>query len=56
MRHVAVYLLAVLGGNENPTAKDLKSILSSVGVEADKQKLDMVIKALKGGFLTESSC
>ena len=48
MRHVAAYLLAVLGGNDNPTAKDLKGILSSVGVEANADSLDVVIKSLKG--------
>ena len=48
MRHVAAYLLAVLGGNENPTTKDLKGILSSVGVEANADSLDVVIKSLKG--------
>ena len=48
MRHVAAYLLAVLGGNENPSAADVKSILSSVGVEADKDNLGRVIGALKG--------
>lgn len=27
MRYVAAYLLAVLGGNESPNAKDIKKIL-----------------------------
>ena len=48
MRHVAAYLLAVLGGNDNPSAKDLKGILSSVGVEANTDSLDVVVKSLKG--------
>jgi hypothetical protein len=29
MKVVAAYLLALLGGNESPSAKDLKSILGS---------------------------
>jgi len=53
MRHVAVYLLAVLGGNANPSAKDLKGILSSVGVEANTNSLDIVVKNLKGKSVTE---
>ena len=53
MRHVAAYLLAVLGGNENPSAADVKSILSSVGVEADKDNLGRVISALKGKSIPE---
>ena len=53
MRHVAAYLLAVLGGNESPSAADVKSILSSVGVEADKDNLGRVISALKGKSIPE---
>ena len=48
MRHVAAYLLAALGGNENPSAKDIKAILSSVGVEADDASLKTVVDSLKG--------
>jgi large subunit ribosomal protein LP2 len=53
MRHVAAYLLAVLGGNANPTAKDLKSILGSVGVEAETKQLTIVIAQLKGKSVTQ---
>lgn len=42
MRYVAAYLLAVLGGSENPEAKDIKKILDSVGIEADDTRLDKV--------------
>lgn len=42
MRYVAAYLLAVLGGNNNPSAKDIKSILGSVGIEADDERLNKV--------------
>ena len=48
MRHVAAYLLAALGGNENPSASDIKAILSSVGVEADDKSLKTVVDSLKG--------
>jgi len=53
MRHVAAYLLAVLGGKASPTADDVKAILASVGVEADAKALDVVIKELKGKSLEE---
>ena len=53
MRHVAAYLLAVLGGNENPSANDIKAILSSVGVEADTEALKLVIDQLKGKNVEE---
>lgn len=42
MRYVAAYLLAALGGNENPGAKDIKKILESVGIETDDTRLDKV--------------
>lgn len=42
MRYVAAYLLAVLGGNNNPSAKDIKNILGSVGIEADDERLNKV--------------
>lgn len=43
MRYVAAYLLAVLGGNEAPTSKDLKKILDSVGIETDDERLNKVV-------------
>lgn len=48
MRYVAAYLLAALGGNENPSADDVKAILSSVGIDADSEKLNKVVSELKG--------
>ena len=51
MRYVAAYLLAALGGNENPTAGDIEKILSSVGIEAEAEKLNKVIAELKGKSL-----
>ena len=48
MRYVAAYLLAALGGNASPSEKDLKKILSSVGVEVDASSLKLVISELKG--------
>ncbi|NXA34376.1 RLA2 protein, partial [Eudromia elegans] len=48
MRYVAAYLLAVLGGNESPTSKDLKKILDSVGIETDDERVNKVISELNG--------
>ncbi|KAG7235189.1 hypothetical protein INR49_003100, partial [Caranx melampygus] len=53
MRYVAAYLLAALGGNENPEAKDIKKILESVGIEADDTRLGKVITELKGKNVNE---
>ncbi|AWP02452.1 Ribosomal protein large P2 [Scophthalmus maximus] len=53
MRYVAAYLLAVLGGNTSPAAKDIKAILGSVGIEADDQRLNKVISELNGKDINE---
>merc|ERR1712241_209247 len=53
MRYVAAYLLAVLGGNASPSAADISAIISSVGIDADKEKLDQVISELSGKNVEE---
>ena len=53
MRYVAAYMLAVMGGNPDPSAEDLINILASVGVEVDLENLNRVIKELKGKDLEE---
>ena len=53
MRYVAAYLLAVLGGNSNPSDADIKKILSSVGIEADTACIKKVISELKGKNMEE---
>ncbi|WP_219227402.1 60S acidic ribosomal protein P2, partial [Neisseria meningitidis] len=53
MRYVAAYLLAALGGNESPDAKDIKKILESVGIEADDTCLSKVISELQGKNVNE---
>jgi ribosomal protein L12E/L44/L45/RPP1/RPP2 len=35
MRHVAAYLLCVLGGKKSPSADDIKAVITSVEGEAD---------------------
>lgn len=44
MRYIAAYLLAVLGGNDSPSSKDLKKILDSVGIETDDERMNKVRK------------
>jgi len=48
MRHVAAYILAAMGGKADPTEKDLKAIMNSVGIEPEPNQLAIVIKQLKG--------
>mmetsp|Transcript_14913 Transcript_14913/g.27699 ORF Transcript_14913/g.27699 Transcript_14913/m.27699 type:complete len:113 (+) Transcript_14913:108-446(+) len=53
MKHMAVYLMLVLGGNASPTADDVKSALSAVGVESDDERLTALISELSGKDLNE---
>jgi large subunit ribosomal protein LP2 len=53
MRVVSAYLLAVLGGKASPTAEDINSILSSVGVEAEADKVSQLLAQLEGKDLNE---
>lgn len=53
MRYVAAYLLAVLGGKASPASGDIEKILSSVGIEADQEKLKKVIGELNGKSVDE---
>jgi len=45
---VAAYILAVMGGQKDPSEKDVKAILNSVGIEPDSKNLAVVINQLKG--------
>merc|ERR1712080_37145 len=53
MKYVAAVLLAQLGGNESPSASDVKSILASVGIDVDDEKLKKVIGELSGKNIDE---
>ncbi|KAI8609449.1 60s acidic ribosomal protein-domain-containing protein [Chytriomyces sp. MP71] len=48
MKYIGAYLLATLGGNESPSAKDIKTILSSVGIEADASRIESLLSELEG--------
>ncbi|KAI9888391.1 MAG: 60S acidic ribosomal protein P2 [Vezdaea aestivalis] len=53
MKHLAAYLLLTLGGNESPSAKDIKGVLDSVGIEADDERLKKLLSELKGKDINE---
>ncbi|KAE9616737.1 hypothetical protein Lal_00034430 [Lupinus albus] len=53
MKVIAAYLLAVLGGKNSPSANDLKNILSSVGAEADDDRIELLLTEVKGKDITE---
>jgi large subunit ribosomal protein LP2 len=53
MKHLAAYLLLTLGGNSSPSAKDIKSVLESVGIEADDERLSTLLSELKDKDINE---
>jgi large subunit ribosomal protein LP2 len=53
MRYLAAYLLLQTGGNANPSAAAIKTLLSSVGIETDEDQLDKLISELKGKSIDE---
>lgn len=53
MRHVAAYLLLVLGGNAAPTADDVKGVLAAADIEADQAQLDRLLASLEGKSVDE---
>merc|ERR1711890_224068 len=52
MRYVAAALLAALGGGDI-SAANINKILSSVGIESDAAKVDLVVKELAGKDVAE---
>ncbi|RJE20266.1 hypothetical protein PHISCL_07399 [Aspergillus sclerotialis] len=48
MKHLAAYLLLTLAGNESPSAEDVKGVLSSVGIDADSDRLQKLMTELEG--------
>merc|ERR1719352_1095168 len=53
MKHVAAYLLCVLGGNATPTAADVQAVLKAGDIEADTESLDRLIKSMEGKSIDE---
>jgi large subunit ribosomal protein LP2 len=56
MKHLAAYLLLQLGGNASPSAQDITSVLESVGIEADSERLNKLISELEGKDINEVRC
>ncbi|KAI7851089.1 60s acidic ribosomal protein-domain-containing protein [Circinella umbellata] len=53
MKYLAAYLLLTAGGKANPTDADIKTLLSSVGVEAEAERVSALIAALKEKDINE---
>jgi len=55
MKHIAAYMLLALAGNESPSVADIKAVLSSVGIDAETERLEKLIAELQGKNLQEVS-
>ncbi|OQV09072.1 hypothetical protein CLAIMM_13250 [Cladophialophora immunda] len=53
MKHLAAYLLLGLAGNTDPSEDDIKGVLSSVGIDADEERLSKLLEELKGKDINE---
>eukprot|EP01006_Ploeotia_vitrea_P031437 TRINITY_DN63763_c0_g3_i1.p1 TRINITY_DN63763_c0_g3~~TRINITY_DN63763_c0_g3_i1.p1 ORF type:complete len:113 (+),score=32.10 TRINITY_DN63763_c0_g3_i1:116-454(+) len=53
MKHLAAYLLLVAGGNESPTAADVKDLLGKSDIAVDDERLNQLINELSGKNLEE---
>ncbi|KAF7732898.1 60S acidic ribosomal protein P2 [Apophysomyces ossiformis] len=53
MKHLAAYLLLVAGGKEQPSANEIKTLLSSVGVETEESRLNALLKSLEGKTIAQ---
>lgn len=53
MRHLAAYLLLVVGGNATPSAEDVSNVLSQAGVEVDEERLNQLVAELEGKDIAE---
>ncbi|EXJ74232.1 hypothetical protein AYO20_03227 [Fonsecaea nubica] len=53
MKHLAAYLLLGLAGNSDPSEDDIKGVLSSVGIDADEERLSKLLEELKGKDINE---
>mmetsp|Transcript_114095 Transcript_114095/g.160075 ORF Transcript_114095/g.160075 Transcript_114095/m.160075 type:complete len:95 (+) Transcript_114095:100-384(+) len=53
MKHLAVYMMLVLGGNATPSQEDVEKAMGSVGLEADSDRLAKLMAELEGKDLNE---
>ncbi|KAI1311543.1 60S acidic ribosomal protein P2 [Mortierella claussenii] len=53
MKYLAAYLLLTIGGNAAPAASDITSLLATVGIEAETERIESLIAQLKGKDVNE---
>ena len=53
MKHVAAYMLATLGGVEQPSVADIKNILSAAGIQTEEERAEKLVASLSGKNVEE---
>ncbi|VYS59317.1 unnamed protein product [Arabidopsis thaliana] len=53
MKVAAAFLLAVLGGNANPSAENIKDIIGAVGADVDGESIELLLKEVSGKDIAE---
>eukprot|EP00928_Gymnodinium_smaydae_P048336 TRINITY_DN322_c0_g2_i1.p3 TRINITY_DN322_c0_g2~~TRINITY_DN322_c0_g2_i1.p3 ORF type:complete len:114 (-),score=60.33 TRINITY_DN322_c0_g2_i1:76-417(-) len=53
MKYCAAYLMAVLAGNESPSAADLKKIIGAVEADFDEEVAEKLVSELSGKTIHE---
>ena len=56
MKHVAAYMLATLGGVEQPSVADIKKILSAAGIQTEEERAEQLVASLSGKNVEEVVC
>ncbi|KAG0226383.1 60S acidic ribosomal protein P2 [Mortierella sp. GBA43] len=53
MKYLASYLLLQIGGKANPSAKDITTLLATVGIEAESDRIDTLLAEINGKNIDE---
>ncbi|KAF9365229.1 60S acidic ribosomal protein P2 [Mortierella sp. NVP85] len=53
MKYLAAYLLLALGGKSSPSAADITSLLATVGIEAEADRIKTLLAQLDGKDINE---
>ena len=53
MKYIAAYMLAKLGGKENPKVEDIKEIIESIGIEYEEEKAEEICSKLNHKDINE---
>jgi large subunit ribosomal protein LP2 len=53
MRHLAAYLLLLIGGNATPSETDITNLLATAGIDVDTERLTQLLAELDGKNVEE---